>query len=124
VSTRVPLVIAALLAVFAFAPVRATEPARLPGAEVTVEQARACAAAGGYIQLSGFNAIPLCVTPYADAGRRCETDEDCQGACMAEPADQSDRPGALVGRCQANTNPFGCHQFWNHGPVGERLCMD
>ena len=80
----------------------------------------ACTARGGTPSRAGFANILVCVQTYADAGRACDNDDDCDGACMATPGEG----GRLQGRCQVNNNGFGCHQFWAHGRAGERLCVD
>lgn len=59
----------------------------------------------------------LCDCPTHDAGARCLSSADCEGACLFDHAETapSDRcaPGeveqTIVGRCQDRTRLSGCH---------------
>jgi hypothetical protein len=55
--------------------------------------AAACAAKGGSIQPVGKAQIPVCVTPYADAGKACTDKSQCQGACVLEGNLEAHGPG-------------------------------
>jgi len=84
-----------------------------------------CEAAGGTWAGRGLAGIQSCDRPTRDAGRRCTSDADCEGACIPErceplvdpaPADtpaSSCQPGReprlVVGRCHDRSTLFGCH---------------
>jgi hypothetical protein len=100
-------------------------PVRVPE---TVLDADACRARGGELRQIGRMQTPSCVIRYADAGKRCTDGSQCQGDCRAEadlppPGRTPAAPGVLEGRCQADSNPFGCHTRLENGQA-VTLCVD
>lgn len=107
-------------------------PAR-PVPETTTDVA-ACSARGGEIRRIGRLQAPTCVVRYADAGKRCTDGSQCLGDCRAEadmPAPPTSSaapartpvPATREGRCQADSNPFGCYTRLEGGE-GVTLCVD
>lgn len=83
---------------------------------------QACAADGGEIRQEGMLGMYRCVRPYADAGKACRSNADCEGRCLAPdgPATGEDAEG----RCQANDSPFGCYAEVEEGKVAAAICVD
>ena len=84
--------------------------------------AEACRARGGDIRPICMLQRPACVIRYADAGRECRGDADCEGRCYAKGGAASGEPA--VGRCQATSNPCGCNTLVEDGRAGPSLCVD
>ena len=107
-------------------------PVRVP--EETADAA-SCSARGGEIRRIGRMGRSVCVTPYADAGKRCTDGDQCLGGCRAEanlpPPPSGDAapgrppapPAVTEGRCQADTDPFGCYVRVEDGR-GTTICVD
>lgn len=87
-----------------------------------------CKAQGGSIQGVGMFGMPSCVIPYADGGKVCSDDTDCQGRCIVElghPGEPDLKPGdALTGQCQKDTALFGCYAEIVGGKVEHSICVD
>ncbi len=104
--------------------------------EKTLEQMReealtkidvaACEAGGGTVRQAGILGLPLCVTPYDDAGKTCHDTKDCEGRCMGhdDVTDYDAMPGKAFGRCEVDDSPFGCFAEIEHGTVTAMLCVD
>jgi hypothetical protein len=102
------------------------------GDEKTIEDFRAgslaqidraaCEAAGGVVRQEGMLGLYRCVTPYADAGKACRGDADCEGKCLA--TDNAAPEAETVGACQANDSPFGCYAEVEGGRVTAAICVD
>jgi hypothetical protein len=96
-----------------------TPPPALP-----LTPAQSCAQEGGKIKQGGIMGHSLCVKPYRDAGKICRDTTDCQGKCLADLGSPIMTDGKQVGRCQANTMPFGCYAEVKNGNIGPGLCVD
>jgi len=84
-----------------------------------------CIRRGGTMQSVGRIRTMQCVVRYADAGKRCTDSDGCAGECRA--ADFTVRPAqgaAVVGRCQADSNGFGCFTRVEDGKAEATLCVD
>jgi hypothetical protein len=106
----------------------------LPVQEKTVEDLRAeslaaidkeaCAAKGGEIRQEGLLGAWRCVVPYADAGKTCRDDADCEGKCLLSPDSEAATGAEATGVCQANDSPFGCYAEIVDGKVAAAICVD
>lgn len=84
-----------------------------------------------------------CVRLFADRGKECRNDRDCQGECrfvddsrgpppensVSEPAwmDPANVPpigSAVVGHCQWSSDPFGCRSLVVNGRLQDMSCTD
>jgi len=83
-----------------------------------------CAAKGGTMQPVGRAQTMQCVIAYADAGKRCTTGSDCLGDCRVEDAPFPADGSAAVGRCQADSQPFGCYARVENGRTTSAICID
>lgn len=82
----------------------------------------ACRADGGEVRQEGMLGMYRCVKPYADAGKECRSNSDCEGMCLSTG-------DALVGEeatgtCQVNDSPFGCYAEVEDGKVTDAICVD
>lgn len=86
----------------------------------------ACAAAGGDVRMEGMLGLYRCTIPYADAGKVCRDEADCEGRCLGKDGvtDYDAAPGEAVGACEATDSPFGCYAVIENGAVGATLCVD
>lgn len=86
----------------------------------------ACTAGGGEVRQEGMLGLPRCVTPYADAGKKCRDSEECLGRCLGDDAetDYEAAPGEMTGLCEADDSPFGCNGEINDGNYGGFICVD
>jgi hypothetical protein len=66
---------------------------------------------------------PMCVIPYADAGKACTDGDQCQGDCRygdgKPPAN-----GTVTGQCQRSNDPCGCFSTVEGGRITAALCVD
>jgi putative hemolysin len=83
-----------------------------------------CAERGGTLKPVGRAQTMQCVIAYADAGKRCTTGSDCQGDCRIEDAPFPNAGASAVGRCQADSQPFGCHARVEDGKATPAICID
>lgn len=83
-----------------------------------------CGARGGTMQPVGKAQTMQCVVAFADAGRQCRTGSDCQGDCRIEDAPFPATGASATGRCQANSQPFGCHARVENGKATPAICID
>ncbi|MCB9718430.1 MAG: hypothetical protein H6712_31565 [Myxococcales bacterium] len=88
-------------------------------------QREACLASGGRWGPQGMLGVETCDRPTRDAGKRCLSDADCEGACLEDTDEPFTGnvpvsaplprcgPGqelrVRVGRCHDRTTLFGCH---------------
>ncbi|MEX1368132.1 MAG: hypothetical protein AB1Z98_33695 [Nannocystaceae bacterium] len=88
-------------------------------------QREQCLADGGSWAARGMLGIESCSRPTTDAGKRCLSGSDCEGACIEDQAEAigddvlagvevprcspGREPRLLVGKCDDRTLRFGCH---------------
>jgi hypothetical protein len=87
---------------------------------------RDCAVSGGTVEVRGKLHTPVCVHPYADAGKSCSRKNDCQGKCIAT-GERGELPklGQIVaGHCQPNNKLFGCYAEVEGGKAKAAICVD
>ena len=121
--TRAAALIAAVLfgAVYACAPTAAPPPSPAPQ---SASDPPACAARGGRIERVGRAQSEACVIPYADAGKACRDNSECQGGCRADvPAAEHDT-GNVTGACAADNSRFGCYAQVVSGHAQSAICVD
>ncbi|WP_306002393.1 hypothetical protein [Brevundimonas sp. C43] len=83
-----------------------------------------CAARGGEMKPVGRAQTLQCVVTYADAGKRCTTGSDCLGDCRVDDAPFPAAGSAAVGRCQAESQVFGCYARLEDGKATPAICVD
>lgn len=91
-------------------------------AEADAADAAACEAAGGFLDRRGMIQQLICVHPYADAGKSCTDNQQCDGKCIA-PVDAGP-DGEIVGQCQADDALFGCYAEVVDGKAVRAICVD
>ena len=83
----------------------------------------ACAAAGGEIKPRGMMQIPICIVPYADAGKVCRDTSECAGECILGGTEDHGT-GPVTGFCQRENAQFGCYAEIRNGRAQPALCAD
>ena len=86
-----------------------------------------CMAKGGRIEGVGMFGTPSCVIPYADAGKVCSNDRDCQGRCLFDLDGSGPTPKVgdpLGGACEATNSTFGCFTEVDEGKAKVSICVD
>ena len=122
---RLPLFAAALLTLAACAP---TAPPSGPASGPTQaasgsDTAETCAARGCQIETGGRRGLPTCVVPYADAGKACTDNAQCQGGCIVEGnLEPNDAP--VTGQCKRSNVQFGCYAKVVNGKATGAICVD
>lgn len=93
----------------------------MPQPTIVVDAAAACAASGGDYRPVCRRGLPMCVTPYKDAGKPCTDNDQCEGQCRYE----GDPPpnASLTGQCQADNQPCGCSTSLAKGKP-TTICVD
>lgn len=102
-------------------PPTATDPVK----PVQSADAGACAARGGTLRAVGRMQSMQCIIAYADAGKRCTDNDQCQGDCRVEgnTGIAEGRP-VTAGVCQVDSNRFGCFTTVKNGRAEATLCVD
>lgn len=116
------IIIAAALLAAACTPVTA-----IPSASSGPEQSpsvAACQARGGEIRRVGRMQSEQCVIRYADAGRACTSGDQCAGDCRIDQSPFPEAGRVAQGRCQAESQNFGCHANVEDGKATPALCID
>lgn len=101
-----------------------SQPVQSPGLPSGPVSAADCAANGGKMRPVGRAQTTQCVIAYADAGKPCSTGSDCLGNCRVETAPFPEAGRPATGRCQADSQPFGCHATVENGHAGPAICVD
>lgn len=102
-----------------------------------------CLASGGTVSRVGMAQAETCVRRFADRGKACRNDRDCEGECrfvddtrgpppensVSEPAwmDPANVPpsgSAVVGHCQWSSDPYGCRSLVVNGRLQDMSCTD
>lgn len=113
---------AAFLAIAGCAP---TGPViRESGVTSAQSAAAACASAGGAFKPVGRLGTLQCVVPYADAGKRCTSGDQCAGDCRAADTATIAREQPIAGTCQPTSDRFGCHTRIEGGQALPTVCVD
>ena len=112
------LAMAAVLALSACTPEEREVDLGLPQTMSAADQA-ACKAKGGKIERDGLAQGQVCRMTFADGGKECRKDDDCEGGCFI------DGPEDRIGSCAKQSVFFGCN-WWldeNGKPAGG-MCID
>jgi hypothetical protein len=67
-----------------------------------------CAMSGGALTRGGIGGKLLCVHPYSDGGKPCDSSTECIGGCVLYDRPISGQPTPSFGVCRYNDNPFVC----------------
>ena len=92
-----------------------------PSVRLTAVERRTCVADGGYESRSAFG-FPICQKRYADGGKSCLGNPDCEGRCLlgvdGPPERQLPKPGDQArGMCEAQRYTPGCYATIEGGRV-------
>lgn len=93
----------------------------LPGQSV---EASSCAARGGEIHRVGRMQSEQCVIKFADADKQCTDGDQCAGDCRIDATPFPEVGAAAHGRCQAESQNFGCHANVENGKATAAICID
>ncbi|CAN5374308.1 hypothetical protein BH09PSE1_BH09PSE1_14500 [soil metagenome] len=93
----------------------------VPGQRV---DASSCAARGGEIRRVGRMQSEKCVIRFADAGKQCTDGDQCAGDCRIESTPFPNAGQAAEGKCQAESQNFGCHASVEDGKASPAICID
>jgi putative hemolysin len=115
------LLLAACSQVAADEPNASPAPAR--GFTLSASDAAACQAGGGQVAVRGRLQAELCVQPFADAGKACTDNSQCEGACVSESMEAA-AGETVTGQCQADNRPFGCFAELEQGRPVRGICID
>jgi putative hemolysin len=100
-----------------------SSPAPAPGSTLATSDAAACRAGGGQVAVRGRLQAELCVRPYADAGRACTDNSQCEGDCITDTMEAA-AGESVTGQCQADDHPFGCFAEVEQGRPVRGICID
>jgi hypothetical protein len=91
------------------------------------EEVSVCVGRGGHESRTPFG-LPICQVPYQDAGKVCSGKAECLGQCLSDaPANAASVAVGTpaVGRCQAESEAFGCFAKVEGGKLAERyICVE
>ena len=84
-----------------------------------------CAVIGGrWIRDGILGQAQYCLHSYPDAGKACQSSEDCLGRCLADTNSSSVITGVpTTGVCAPNNRVFGCFEIFDHQEI-TLLCID
>lgn len=104
-------------------PPQVSEPSepKIPG-RLTQSEIADCVQSLGKIERAGFLGAERCTRPYSDGGKSCTDSAQCEGQCRAPSMNMTDQ--TVVGVCQMDDNPFGCHAQVRGGVAEPALCVD
>jgi hypothetical protein len=100
-----------------------SNPAAPSGPEQS-QSAAACQSRGGELRRVGRMQSEQCVIGYADADKACTSSDQCAGDCRIEAAPFPDAGSVAQGRCQAESQNFGCHANVENGRATAAICID
>jgi hypothetical protein len=84
----------------------------------------ACEKSGGKIEAIGKAQALACVKYYADGGKACRNDSECESRICSNP-DVLDRGVAAEGVCaRSDHDRFGCNSRIKDGKVEFAICQD
>lgn len=116
------IIIAAALLAAACTPVTSS-PAAPSGPEQS-QSVATCEARGGEIRRVGRLQSEQCVIRYADAGKACTSGGQCAGDCRIDQSPFPEAGQVAQGRCQAESQNFGCHANVENGRATSAICID
>lgn len=93
----------------------------LPGT-MPSEEREACIASGGKVERAGMMNYERCTRLYSDGGTPCSDSSSCQGDCRETGSVTGS--DTVIGICQYDDNPFGCHSEVKNGQAQPGLCVD
>lgn len=99
----------------------AQKPAALIAARDQAAIAR-CLESGGVVATGGIASTPLCRRTYADGGKVCSDNSECEGNCTFEGAPAHGAP--VTGRCEALEESWGCSHEVVAGRAFYGVCAD
>jgi len=83
----------------------------------------ACEKSGGKIEGVGMFGIPSCVVYYADGGKPCKSESECEGMCFSP--DVLEEKTSVTGICErSEQDRFGCYSAVENGVVLYSICAD
>ena len=121
---RTLMLAAAALMASACTPMAGVDATPDPAAPGQSVDAASCAARGGEIRRVGRMQSEQCIILFADAGRSCTDNDQCQGDCRTADEERPEAGAAAVGQCTADSSRFGCHTTLKDGKVEHTLCVD
>lgn len=93
-------------------------------AETGALDSAACQARGGQVRPVCRRQLPRCVIRYADAGKQCTDESQCQGMCLVDGGRPLETGEVAQGRCQEDDDPCGCKIEVKNGKVAGGRCVD
>jgi len=84
-----------------------------------------CATKGGQWVRDGiFGQAQYCLHSYPDAGKACQSSDDCMGRCLVETNSSGIVPAIpTAGVCAPDNRVFGCFSFFEHQRI-DGACID
>lgn len=83
----------------------------------------ACEKSSGKIEGVGMFGIPSCVAYYADGGKPCKSESECEGMCFTP--DVLEGKTSVTGICERSEHDrFGCYSAVENGVVLYSICAD
>ena len=76
-----------------------------------------CTISGGDWEPIGLAQRPACIYTYPDAGKACQSSEECIGACVIYDLPAQGQPMPSAGVCKATNDPFGCYALIEHPEI-------
>ena len=83
-----------------------------------------CAVIGGKWTRGGIFGQQYCLHSYPDAGKACQSSEDCMGACLAETTSLDETTVIpTAGVCAPTNQIFGCFNYFENQEI-DSVCVD
>jgi hypothetical protein len=83
-----------------------------------------CAVSGGrWIRDGILGQAQYCLRSYPDAGKACQSSNDCEGACILENYHSTSQPVPTAGVCAPDNKQFGCFDYLEY-PNVLSVCAD
>lgn len=80
-----------------------------------------CKKKGGYVDGGGMWGLPYCKIEYADGGKPCTDNSQCQGKCTIELGYSPERTEPT---CQTDNSWDGCRSEVVDGVIQPSYCVD
>ena len=96
------------------------------GDDWVVSPKQLCSLEGGSFERHGKGGFRVCIHKFPDGGRDCTDHSQCRGACLYERTEgKTPKPGeAVKGKCQRDSNPYGCRTGVHDGKISDTICRD